>query len=50
VPVGVAIGFTPRLARLLQPVAQFLASFPANFLFPFATIVFIKALLLSLGK
>ena len=43
VPIGVAIGFTPRLAQLLQPVAQFLASFPANFLFPFATIVFIKA-------
>jgi NitT/TauT family transport system permease protein len=43
VPIGVAIGFTPRLARLLQPVVQFLASFPANFLFPFATIVFIKA-------
>ena len=43
VPIGVAIGFTPRLARLLQPVVQFLASFPANFLFPFATIVFIHA-------
>jgi NitT/TauT family transport system permease protein len=58
VPIGVAIGFTPRLARLLQPVVQFLASFPANFLFPFATIVFIHAglslniggvLLMSLG-
>ena len=34
VPIGVAIGFSPRLARLLQPVVQFLASFPANFLFP----------------
>ena len=43
VPIGVAIGFTPRLARLLQPVVQFLASFPANFLFPFATMVFINA-------
>jgi len=50
VPIGVAIGFTPRLARLLQPVVQFLASFPANFLFPFATIVFIKAgISLNLG-
>jgi NitT/TauT family transport system permease protein len=50
VPIGVAIGFTPRLARLLQPVVQFLASFPANFLFPFATMVFINTgLSLNLG-
>lgn len=40
-PIGVAIGFQPRLARLLQPVVQFLASFPANFIFPFATLFFI---------
>jgi len=42
-PVGVAIGFNPKLARLLQPVVQFLASFPANFIFPFATLFFIYA-------
>lgn len=42
-PIGVAIGFHPRLARLLQPVVQFLASFPANFIFPFATLLFIRA-------
>ncbi len=57
-PVGVAIGFNPKLARLLQPVVQFLASFPANFIFPFATLFFIRAhvslewgsiLLMSLG-
>ncbi len=42
-PIGVAIGFNPRLARLLQPVVQFLASFPANFIFPFATLFFIHA-------
>ncbi len=41
VPAGVAIGFHPRLARALQPVAQFLASFPANIVFPFATLAFI---------
>jgi len=41
-PVGVAIGFQPRLARLLQPVVQFLAAFPANFVFPFATLLFIR--------
>jgi NitT/TauT family transport system permease protein len=42
-PVGVAIGFNPRFARLAQPVVQFLSSFPANFLFPFATLFFIRA-------
>ena len=41
-PVGVAIGFSPKLARVSQPIVQILASFPANFLFPFATIGFIK--------
>ena len=35
VPVGVKIGMSPRLARYAQPVVQVLASFPANFLFPF---------------
>ena len=57
-PIGVAIGFNPQLARLLQPVVQFLASFPANFIFPFATLFFIQVhisldwgsvLLMSLG-
>ncbi|MBV9384953.1 MAG: ABC transporter permease subunit [Chroococcidiopsidaceae cyanobacterium CP_BM_ER_R8_30] len=42
-PIGVAIGFNPRLAHLLQPVVQFLASFPANFIFPFATLFFIRS-------
>ncbi len=41
-PIGVAIGFNPKLARQLQPVVQFLASFPANFIFPFATLLFIR--------
>jgi NitT/TauT family transport system permease protein len=36
VPVGLVIGLRPRLARLVQPVAQFLAAFPANLLFPLA--------------
>jgi NitT/TauT family transport system permease protein len=33
-PVGVAIGTQPRLARVLQPVAQVAASVPATALFP----------------
>lgn len=34
VPVGVLIGMRPRVARVVQPIAQFLAAFPANLLFP----------------
>ncbi|HEY1933497.1 MAG TPA: ABC transporter permease subunit [Acetobacteraceae bacterium] len=34
VPIGVAIGLRPVWARRAQPVAQFLAAFPANLLFP----------------
>ncbi|MFI2606508.1 ABC transporter permease [Kitasatospora sp. NPDC018619] len=34
VPVGVWIGFSPRLTRIAQPVVQVLAGFPANFAFP----------------
>jgi NitT/TauT family transport system permease protein len=34
VPIGVWIGFRPRVAAFAQPIAQFLASFPANLLFP----------------
>jgi NitT/TauT family transport system permease protein len=58
VPIGVWIGLDPRVARLAQPVVQVLASFPANFLFPFATLAFIHfgisiniggILLMSLG-
>jgi NitT/TauT family transport system permease protein len=40
VPVGVWIGFNPRVAQFMQPVVQVLASFPANFIFPFAIVVF----------
>jgi NitT/TauT family transport system permease protein len=34
VPVGVAIGFSPRFARFAQPLAQMAASIPATALFP----------------
>jgi NitT/TauT family transport system permease protein len=33
-PAGIAIGLSPRLSRLLQPVVQVVASFPAPMLFP----------------
>jgi NitT/TauT family transport system permease protein len=34
VPIGVEVGLRPRLAEKIQPLAQFLAAFPANLLFP----------------
>jgi len=34
VPIGVWVGLRPRVARLVQPIAQFLAAFPANLFFP----------------
>ena len=33
-PAGLAIGLTPRLSRLLQPIVQIVASFPASMLYP----------------
>ncbi len=36
VPIGVFVGTRPRLTQFVQPVAQFLAAFPANVLFPVA--------------
>eukprot|EP01037_Dinobryon_pediforme_P013059 gene13059-13161_t len=42
VPIGVWIGLRPVWAERLQPVAQFLAAFPANVLFPFAVIMIVR--------
>src|ERR1700734_3432488 len=41
VPVGVWIGMSPKVTRFAQPIVQVLASFPANFIFPLATVVFV---------
>lgn len=41
VPIGVWIGLNPRWAERLQPVAQLLAAFPANILFPFAVVTIV---------
>ena len=43
VPIGARIGMNPSVSRLAQPVVQVLASFPANFVFPFAAAVFVAA-------
>lgn len=34
VPLGILIGLRPKWAQAVQPLAQFLAAFPANLLFP----------------
>ncbi|MGI4879692.1 MAG: ABC transporter permease [Janthinobacterium lividum] len=42
VPIGVWIGLRPVWAERLQPIAQFLAAFPANVLFPFAVVLILR--------
>jgi NitT/TauT family transport system permease protein len=41
VPIGVWLGLRPAWARRAQPVAQFLAAFPANLLFPVFVVVIV---------
>ncbi len=41
VPIGVWIGLRPKVAERVQPLAQFLAAFPANVLFPFAVLAIV---------
>ncbi len=42
VPIGVAVGLRPAWAEKVQPVAQFLAAFPANLLFPVAVYLIVR--------
>ena len=42
VPIGVAIGLRPEGAEKVQPVAQFLAAFPVNLLFPIAVFLILR--------
>lgn len=42
VPVGVWVGLRPHIAEYIQPIAQFLAAFPANLLYPLVVIVIVK--------
>jgi NitT/TauT family transport system permease protein len=48
VPAGLAIGLSPRLSRVLQPVVQVVASFPAPMLFP-AVVAVLTAAGIGLG-
>jgi len=42
VPLGVAVGLRPKLTERVQPLAQFLAAFPANLLFPIAVFLVVR--------
>lgn len=42
VPIGVWIGLRPAWAERVQPMAQFLAAFPANIIFPFAVVAIVR--------
>jgi NitT/TauT family transport system permease protein len=42
VPIGVWIGLRPSVAERVQPVAQFLAAFPANVLFPVVVVIIVS--------
>lgn len=42
VPIGVLVGMRPALAEKIQPLAQFLAAFPANLLFPVFVVVIVR--------
>ena len=40
-PIGIYVGLRPNLAHIVQPIAQFLAAFPANLLFPVAVLAIV---------
>ena len=42
VPIGVWIGLNPRASQIAQPIAQFLAGFPVNLLFPVAALLIVS--------
>ncbi len=41
VPIGVWLGLRPKWARRAQPIAQFLAAFPANLFFPIFVVIIV---------
>ncbi len=42
VPIGIKIGMNPRLAERVQPMAQFMAAFPANLMFPLVVLALVR--------
>jgi NitT/TauT family transport system permease protein len=42
VPIGVWIGLRPNVARVVQPLAQFMAAFPTNLVYPVVVAVIVN--------
>jgi NitT/TauT family transport system permease protein len=42
VPIGVWVGLRPRVAQKVQPLAQFLAAFPVNLVFPVVVVFIVR--------
>jgi NitT/TauT family transport system permease protein len=42
IPVGVWVGLNTRIAQIVQPIAQILAAFPANLIFPVIVMFIIR--------
>ncbi len=42
VPIGIWVGLRRKAVRIVQPVAQFLAAFPANLVFPIAVFAIVR--------
>lgn len=42
VPIGVWVGMRPGIAQYVQPIAQFLAAFPANLFFPIFVVMIVR--------
>ncbi|MCX7123147.1 MAG: ABC transporter permease subunit [Gammaproteobacteria bacterium] len=41
-PIGIQIGLNPKWAKIAQPIAQFLAAFPANLFFPVFVVMILR--------
>ncbi len=42
VPIGIWVGLRPKVTSYIQPLAQFLAAFPANILFPIFVFIIVQ--------
>lgn len=42
VPIGILVGLRPRVTRVVQPLAQFMAAFPANLFFPLVVYLIVR--------
>lgn len=42
VPIGIWVGMNPRISSRVQALAQFLAAFPANLMFPIAVMLIVR--------